>query len=128
MPSTTAIRISEIAFTGYPVTDIARAREFYEGLLHLQPARVFGEGAQLWVEYDLGPATLAITSMSADWKPSSSGPMVAFEVEDVDAAVAQLREAGVTFALDPVETPGCRFAVVLDPDGNSLAIHRKKRQ
>jgi len=30
--------ITEIAFTGTPVTDIKRAREFYEGVLGLKPA------------------------------------------------------------------------------------------
>jgi catechol 2,3-dioxygenase-like lactoylglutathione lyase family enzyme len=30
--------ITEITFTGTPVTDIKRAREFYEGVLGLNPA------------------------------------------------------------------------------------------
>jgi hypothetical protein len=31
------MKVIEVAFTGYPVTDIARAREFYEGALKLEP-------------------------------------------------------------------------------------------
>lgn len=40
-----------IAFTTYPVTDIARARKFYEQDLGLRIARVFQEA---WSEYDIG--------------------------------------------------------------------------
>jgi catechol 2,3-dioxygenase-like lactoylglutathione lyase family enzyme len=40
--------ITEIAFTGTPVTDIKRAREFYEGVLGLKPAMESAGG--LWVE------------------------------------------------------------------------------
>jgi catechol 2,3-dioxygenase-like lactoylglutathione lyase family enzyme len=36
--------ITEIAFTGTPVTDIKRAREFYEGVLGLKPAMESAEG------------------------------------------------------------------------------------
>ena len=31
------IRYKEIAFTAYPVTDVGRARRFYEGVLGLKP-------------------------------------------------------------------------------------------
>jgi catechol 2,3-dioxygenase-like lactoylglutathione lyase family enzyme len=31
------IHYKEIAFVAYPVTDIARARKFYEGILGLKP-------------------------------------------------------------------------------------------
>ena len=35
------IRYKEIAFIAYPVTDMTRARKFYEGILDLKPnARV----------------------------------------------------------------------------------------
>jgi predicted enzyme related to lactoylglutathione lyase len=117
------IKITEIAFTGYPVTDMPRARAFYEGTLGLKPSSTFGEE---WVEYDVGPATLAITSMSKEWKPSSDGPSAALEVEDFDAAIAALKAAATKFVLEPMDSPVCRLAVVQDPDGNALAIHKRK--
>lgn len=128
MANPSPIKITEIAFTGYPVTNVARARAFYEGVLNLKPTTVFGEGDnEAWIEYDIGPATLAIVSMGSDkWKPSSDGPSIAFEVADFDATIAHLRSAGVTFMLEPMDTPGCRLAVVLDPDRNALAIHQRK--
>jgi len=36
--------IAEIAFTGTPVTDIKRAREFYEGVLGLKPVKESASG------------------------------------------------------------------------------------
>ncbi len=120
------IQITAIAFTGYPVTDLPRARAFYEQILGLKSSAVFEHEGRHWIEYDLGPATLAITNMSADkWKPSADGPCVALEVADFDAAIAHLRAAGVTFCLEPMDSGVCRLAVVADPDGNSVTIHRR---
>ena len=120
------MKIVEIAFTGYPVTDMQRARAFYEGVLKLEATRMFENGDRHWIEYDLGPSTFAISNMSSDdWKPSSDGPAIAFEVEDFDSSVARLRANNVKFTLDPFETPVCRMAIITDPDGNSICIHKK---
>lgn len=116
------IHVTAIAFTGYPVTDLARARSFYETLLGLKPATIFGEGDKSWIEYDIGSGTLAITNVSPEWKPGD-GPAIALEVSDFDAAVAALRAAGTPFVVEPVRHPTCALAVVHDPDGNSVALH-----
>lgn len=123
------IQIEEIAFTGYPVTDIARARSFYEGVLGLKLTTQFEHEGRHWLEYDLGPATLAISNMSGEqWKPSADGPSVALEVADFDAAVAHVRAAGVRFLLEPTDSGVCHMAIIADPDGNSLALHRRHRR
>lgn len=122
------IQVTEIAFTGYPVTDLARARKFYEGLLNLKPGSVWGEGEKAWVEYDIGAGTLAITNTADQWKPCADGPSAALEVADFDGAIAELKAAGVKFSLDPMDTPVCNLAIICDPDGNTLAIHRRKKQ
>lgn len=121
------IRISAIAYTGYPVTDMPRARAFYEGLLGLKTSTVFEHEGKHWVEYDIGPGTLGISNMSGDkWKPSPDGPSMALEVEDFAAAVEMLRGGGVKFFIEPMDTGVCEMAIVADPDGNSLIIHRRK--
>ncbi|MDP3069607.1 MAG: VOC family protein [Opitutaceae bacterium] len=121
------ISIKEIAFTGYPVTDIARARRFYEGLLNLKVTTQFEHEGRHWIEYDVGPATLAISNMSADkWKPSADGPAVALEVESFEAAIEALRTAGANFLIEPMDTGVCRMAIIADPDGNSLVIHQRR--
>jgi len=120
------LQVTAIAFTGYPVTDIPRARMFYEQVLGLRSTAVFEHEGRHWIEYDIGPGTLAISNMSADkWKPSADGPAVALEVGDFEAAVAALRAARVRFLLEPMDSGVCRMAIVADPDGNSLCIHHR---
>lgn len=120
------INITAIAFTGYPVTDLPRARAFYEQVLGLKSTVVFEHDGKHWIEYDIGPATLAISNMSAEqWKPSSDGPAVALEVADFDSAIAALKAAKVKFLIEPMDSGVCRMAIIADPDGNSLCIHHR---
>jgi predicted enzyme related to lactoylglutathione lyase len=120
------MKIVELAFTGYPVTDIKRAQAFYEGILKLEPTRNIESPNGNWIEYDLGSSTFAISNMSKEeWKPSSDGPAVAFEVDDFDLAVGELRASNVKFVIEPFESRVCRMTIVSDPDGNSLAIHQR---
>jgi predicted enzyme related to lactoylglutathione lyase len=120
------MKILELAFTGYPVTDMERARAFYEGVLKLEPTRTFENPHGQWIEYDLGPSTFAISNMSKEeWKPSTDGPAVAFEVDDFDSAVGDLRASNIKFVIEPFESPVCRMTIIADPDGNSVGIHKR---
>jgi predicted enzyme related to lactoylglutathione lyase len=114
--------ITEVAFTGTPVTDIKRARAFYEGVLGLKPTMESAGGS--WVEYDLGSGTFGIGSYGDVWKPSPHGTCVAFEVDDLDAEVARLKAKGVPVTMEITTTPVCRFAIICDPDGNRLMLHK----
>jgi len=121
------INITAIAFTGYPVTDMPRARAFYENLLGLKTSMVYEHEGKAWIEYDLGASTLAMSNMWGDsWKPSPDGPCIAFEVADFDAAIAALRAGATKFRLEPMDSGACRMAIVYDPDGNSVTIHQRK--
>jgi predicted enzyme related to lactoylglutathione lyase len=118
--------ITEIAFTGTPVTDIKRAREFYEGVLGLKLTTEAAGGT--WIEYTIGHGTFAIGCYGDQWKPSKDGTGIAFEVDDFDAEVARLKSLGVKFSLEPMPTPVCHFAIISDPDGNNIFIHKRKVQ
>jgi predicted enzyme related to lactoylglutathione lyase len=114
--------ITSIAFTVYPVKDMAAARRFYEEALGLKPGMNYQD---VWVEYDIAGGTFAITSMDEQHQPGAKGAVVAFEVTDFDACIATLKAKGVTFVQEPMATPVCRMAVINDPDGNGLMIHRR---
>jgi predicted enzyme related to lactoylglutathione lyase len=116
--------ITEIAFTGTPVTDIKRAREFYEGVLGLKPTMESAGG--MWVEYGIRGATFAIGCYGDVWKPSQEGTCVGFEVDDLDAELDRLKSRGVKFGMEAMDTPVCRFAIICDPDGNRILIHKRK--
>jgi predicted enzyme related to lactoylglutathione lyase len=119
------LKVTDIAFSCYPVTDMARARRFYEGVLGLKPARLFDEAGMQWTEYDIGPGTLALRAGAPDWNPRSDGCSVGLEMEDFDAAIAQLRANKVKFRMEPFPTPVCRMVFISDPDGNTICIHKR---
>ncbi len=122
------MKILEIAFTGYCVTDMKRAREFYEGLLGLTVSRTWGEEPQVgWVEYDIGAGCLAVIKGDGElWKPSPNGTAAAFEVDDFEGFVGKIKSAGVKIVMDVYESPVCWMMVIADPDDNRLVIHRRK--
>ena len=116
---------TEIAFTGTPVTNIQRAREFYEGVLGFKPSMTSAGG--MWVEYEIGNGTFGIGCYGDVWKPSSDGTSVAFEADDFDTEIARLKSRGVKFAMEPTPTPVCNFAIICDPDGNRILIHKRHK-
>jgi len=118
------MKINNIAFVGIPVSDMPRARKFYENVLGLKTTDEMMGGK--WVEYAVGNNTLAIANVGEQWTPSDQGTAAAIEVEDFDEAIKRLKERQVHFAAEPFETPCCHMAVVQDPDGNKLIVHKLK--
>jgi len=120
------MKITEIAFSCYPVTDMARARKFYEGTLGLTPTMTVGEpGGMQWTEYDIGHGTLSLGAGAPNWQPRSDGCSIGLEVEDFDAAIAHLKSNGVKFKMEPFPTPVCHMAMISDPDSNTICIHKR---
>jgi predicted enzyme related to lactoylglutathione lyase len=118
------IKVRSLAFVGIPVTDLKRARGFYEGVLGLNVAEVMMGGQ--WIEYDLGNNTLAIASVGPQWTPSDQGTGTALEVDDFEGAVKWLKDQNIPFAVEAFESPCCRMAIIQDPDGNKIVIHKLK--
>jgi len=115
--------INEIAFVGVPVTDIPRARAFYEGVLGFKPS---GKTDGAWIEYEIGHGTFGIGNYGEQWKSSEGGTMVAFECDDLDATVERVKQSGAKIKMDIMDTPVCRFTIAADPDGNSVMLHKRK--
>lgn len=118
------MKIKEIGFVAIPVTDMKRARSFYEEVIGLKVSDEMMSGK--WIEYAVGDDTLAIANVSDTWTPSDQGTGSALEVEDFDEAIKRLKDRQVRFAAEPFETPCCHMAVVQDPDGNKFMIHKLK--
>ena len=122
------MKVTDIPFVGYPVTDIDRSRNFYENILGLQPSLLHeleaGSG-KYWIEYTIGPGCLAISNT---WPPSGvpGGPTMALELEDIEAALAELEAHGFLADDGMMESPVCHFCIVNDPDGNPLCLHQMK--
>ena len=120
------MKINGLAFVGIPVTDMKRARSFYEDILGLTVSEEMMGGK--WVEYSLGDNTLSIASVGPEWVPSDQGTGAALEVEDFDEAIKWLKARNVRFSTEPYESPCCHMAIIQDPDGNNIVIHKLKPQ
>lgn len=122
-----SIGIKEIAFIGYPVTDMDRSRKFYGDILGLTESETFEhDGKASWVEYEIQGQTLALAQSTDQWKPHKDGAGVGFEVESLETALDRLKEHDV-FPVMPIgDFPACRLTVISDPDGNGIALHQRK--
>ena len=114
--------ITSIAFTVYPVSNMERARAFYEHVLGLHVSANYRD---IWVEYDVGGSTFAITTTDMGHTPGAKGAVAAFEVSNFDGFMHKMKEHAVSFATEPFDTPVCRMAVIEDQDGNHITIHQR---
>ena len=129
------MRIRGFAFVGHPVTSLKRAREFYETVLRLSEPEVIDpprgpDGDDGFIEYAVGPHdTLAVTTT---WfrgeSPAVLSAGLTVEVEDFEEAIAHIESCGVSFELGPFEGARCSLAVIKDPDGNQIGIHKFKEK
>lgn len=114
-----------VDFISYCVTDMDRSETFYRDVLGLDVEVARGEPgtrASGYMELDAGGTAIALTVLP-QLHPNA---IVALSVEDVGAAIEELRGLGVEISMDPIETPVCFMAVVADPDGNKIVIHQRK--
>ena len=117
--------LKKVAFTMYPIRDVARAREFYEGALGLKAGLSGNRGDQWWIEYDLpGGGCIALTNFISNEPSASAGGTIAFEVEDLDKLVADLKAKDTKFLGEIVHGPNCRMITCQDSEGNAIILHQ----
>jgi predicted enzyme related to lactoylglutathione lyase len=121
------MKITDVAFFAYAVSDLKKARAFYEGVLGLRPNSEYdGSGNSSWVEYDIGAATIGIGCAPGIWDPSTKGASAALEVENFDDALATAKAKNIPIVMGPHDYPSCRMVVIADPDGNRITLHKRK--
>src|SRR5262249_52195246 len=122
------MRIIDIAFFAYAVSDMKTARAFYEGVLGLTPnAEYDGSQHANWIEYDIGSGTLGIGCAPGIWDASPKGASAALEVDDLNGALNTIKEKKVPVVMGPNDFPSCRMVVIADPDGNRITLHQRKK-
>jgi catechol 2,3-dioxygenase-like lactoylglutathione lyase family enzyme len=118
------ITVERTDFVSVPVTDMARAKQFYGETLGLP--LVSGDDA--WPEYQLGENVslylIDPTNVGGEFTAPHSA-QIALRVPDVAEARAALEGEGVTFGGDILDTGVCHMAFFSDPDGNALMLHRR---
>jgi predicted enzyme related to lactoylglutathione lyase len=116
------IEVERVDFIGVPTRDVERAKRFYGTTLGLQHERDTPAGA----EYRAGQVTLGIWNPESQGIPFQPNPTgFALRVADVHAAQAELEAAGVEFDMSAFDTGVCHMAILRDPDGNQLILHRR---
>jgi predicted enzyme related to lactoylglutathione lyase len=117
--------LKKVAFTMYPITNPARARDFYEQKLGLAVGSHGHQGDKWWIEYDLpGGGCLALSNFTGEKPSANSGGTIAFEVDDLDKLIANLKAQEVEFKSGIIAGPNCRMSVCLDSEGNSILLHQ----
>ncbi|HWV68832.1 VOC family protein [Chitinophaga sp.] len=112
--------------------DYSRSKAFYTGVLGLQVIReVYREERDSWkLDLALGNQYIIELFSFPDPPPRPSHPEacglrhLAFAVADIEAAVAQLQQKGVS--TEPLRTDphtGQRFTFFADPDGLPLELY-----
>jgi predicted enzyme related to lactoylglutathione lyase len=77
---------------------------------------------QVW-QQAAGPTAFTPFGMDTDYFGSKQqGWMVNFRVRNLDAMVAQLRQANIQVKVDPEKSPYGRFARLHDPEGNPIEL------
>lgn len=105
------------------VPDVDAAFAFYTEVLGLTPRHDrpdFGVGGA-WL--DAGDQQVHLVEGAP---PSRAGQHFALRVDDLDAAVAELRAVGLEVA-DPISTGVGRQTVVVDPAGNVVELNQPDR-
>jgi catechol 2,3-dioxygenase-like lactoylglutathione lyase family enzyme len=116
------------------VSDLDRARRFYEGQLGLVP----GEEEEQGMSYPCADGTAIFVYLSPDNAGRSPATVAGWFVDDLDQTMEELASRGVTF--EQYDQPGLktdehgvfdagrfRAAWIKDPDGNTMALNETAR-
>lgn len=112
------------------VSDMSRAKDFYEGRLGLPGGSEEGDGG---ITYRCADGTALHVYPSPENAGKSGATLAAWATNDVEGVVDELSSKGVQFEqydMDPIKTnekgiaefEGEQIAWFKDPDGNTLAV------
>ncbi len=105
------------------VDDLAAALDFYVERLGLTVAttrpEAFGDNGA-WLETAVGQIHLTVAD---PFVATTSNQHVAFEVDDIEAAIASLRDAGIEVS-DWFDLGAGRQSFLRDPAGNLLELNQ----
>ena len=106
--------MARLNYVELPASDVGAAKAFYEA--------AFG-----WMLTEFGPTYAATMTgdtdigLQGDPAEASKAPLAVIEVEDLEAALAAVSEAGGVVVRPIFAFPGGRRFHFLDPNGNELA-------
>ena len=117
-----------MATVRYLVHDVDTALAFYTKWLGFELIERWGPPFAIVTKGDLklwlsGPETSAAKAMPDGRKPEPGGwNRLVIEVEELDALVQNLKEAGMHFRNEIISGPGGKQILAEDPSGNPLEL------
>jgi predicted enzyme related to lactoylglutathione lyase len=126
--TTTTSLVTGVDFVSVPTEDIGVAIEFYGEVLGLERGKLWQKDGEqpLGAEFETGTVTIAVVDGASIGIPfQASRVPIALQVEDVEAARAELEAKSVEFAGDIIDSGVCHMAMFRDPDGNALMLHHR---
>lgn len=114
-----------VDFISCTVSDLGTSVSFYRDTLGLT---LEYENEDIgWAEFGAPPTTIALgeANENVPLTPGDGGVAIALAVDDVEAALDELRDEGHDVKMDYVDTGVCDMAMVADPDGNPIMLHRR---
>jgi predicted enzyme related to lactoylglutathione lyase len=101
----------------HPVSDLAAAKAVYTALLGVEPSA----DSDYYVGYDAEGQHIGL--VPGGGPQGMTSPIAYWQVEDIDAKLAEVTAAGATVKDAPREVGGGRtVASFTDPDGNVLGL------
>lgn len=100
----------------YPVTDIEKAKRFYETFLGVEPY----VDSPYYVGYRIGSLEVGLDPNS------SSGPITYTDVPDIQAGIQEMTNAGADIVQEPTDVGnGLLIAHVKDMDNNIVGLRQQ---
>jgi catechol 2,3-dioxygenase-like lactoylglutathione lyase family enzyme len=125
---------AEMVSVRYMVDDVDEAINFYTKFLDFDVITHFGPAFADVKRGNLrlllaGPNSSAGRPMPDGTKPGPGGwNRIHLIVDDIEAEVARLREAGASFRNDILEGPGGKQILLVDPSGNVVELFQPAQQ
>lgn len=122
------------SYTGIGVRDIERSIKFYTERLGMELLGRYrieetdGEIAELKSPGGVQMLELNWYSNREEYRNGDEVDHLAFEVDDVDIALAELRSSGVEVAMEAFNEGRSRLAFVKDPDGIWIELQSPRKE
>lgn len=117
------VRAKHLFHATLPVWDLDRAEQFWKELLGIERHAIESYLPGRVVFLDLGNTMVHLVRYGDEIpRPDPRGTHIAIEVDDLDAAYAAVKAAGVTILNEIVVRPMMRCFNFLDTEGNRVEL------